>query len=115
MSSQIVNFRLPDPERWTTGAACAEPDAPLMFPYEADRAGIEDAKATCRRCPVRETCLNEALDNNETFGIWGGLTEGERRTRRRSEARARLRAANVAPDSIAPEATTDPYRRPLIG
>ena len=37
------------------------------------------AKAICARCPVRDACLAYALDTGEAFGVWGGLTEDERR------------------------------------
>ena len=54
--------------------------AELFFPIsEADTERIAAAKALCGRCPVRQECLEHALHNGEDYGIWGGLTEGERR------------------------------------
>ena len=50
---------------------------------------IEAAKAVCRQCDVREECLQYAIDSNQEYGIWGGLTEEERRYMRR-ELTARL-------------------------
>lgn len=83
------SFTVPQEQRWTRLAACADQDAPYMFPHEQDLDGIDDAKALCRACPVRERCLSEALDRNEGFGIWGGLTSAERRASKRKAARNR--------------------------
>ncbi|WP_129838016.1 WhiB family transcriptional regulator [Streptomyces sp. RFCAC02] len=51
----------------------------LFFPTPRAHAQITEAKATCGRCPVRQACLDYALDNDLRHGIWGGLTETERR------------------------------------
>lgn len=61
---------------WMTDAACrgAEPDE-LFVPGAAQNR----AKAVCFGCPVRTECLADALDNRTEFGIWGGMTERERR------------------------------------
>lgn len=45
-------------------------------------AQIAEAKAVCARCPVREACLGFALSTGQNYGIWGGLTAGERRNLR---------------------------------
>ena len=42
----------------------------------------KDAIATCRRCPVRDTCLDWALDHRQDTGIWGGMTEDQRKAER---------------------------------
>ena len=47
-----------------------------------------DAKKTCLGCPVRHECLQYALDHDERFGIWGGLSERERRRLKRPMAAA---------------------------
>ena len=71
---------------WRTDAACREADPELFFP-EGDsssaRSRLKTAKLICRGCPVSATCLNWALANGQEAGIWGGLTEDERRTLRR--------------------------------
>jgi WhiB family redox-sensing transcriptional regulator len=59
-----------DPELWF-------PDATLG-PYRR-RIATQKAKAICKSCPVRAACLQMALDANIQYGIWGGLTEHERR------------------------------------
>ena len=93
MGAQIVNFRPTGDQTWAQSAECAKPGQPLMFPHEADAVAIEQAKGVCDRCPVRQSCLTEALDRNESFGIWGGLTTVERRTLRRQELRNAAKAA----------------------
>jgi WhiB family redox-sensing transcriptional regulator len=51
---------------------------PEIF-YPVSDEDAEEAKAICRGCPVRETCLEFALVNRERDGVWGGATERERR------------------------------------
>lgn len=62
---------------WADQALCAEVDAELWFPEKGGSSRA--AKMICRRCEVRADCLQFALDRNEPFGIYGGLTERERR------------------------------------
>ena len=50
---------------------------------------IEEAKSVCRRCDVVDTCLKWALENGQDAGVWGGLSEDERRALKRRTARAR--------------------------
>jgi WhiB family redox-sensing transcriptional regulator len=54
---------------------------------------IEEAKVVCRRCDVRDECLQWALESGQDHGVWGGLSEDERRTLKRRNARARIRTA----------------------
>jgi len=53
---------------------------------------IAEAKKVCRRCDVREACLQWALDAGQDHGVWGGLSEDERRAMKRRAARMRVRA-----------------------
>jgi WhiB family transcriptional regulator, redox-sensing transcriptional regulator len=80
---------------WRSRAACRGDDPELFFPIgSSGRAALEQiaaAKAICIRCPVREACLRFALDTGQDYGVWGGLTEDERRTPRRRERSASLR------------------------
>ncbi|MEU9444473.1 WhiB family transcriptional regulator [Streptomyces sp. NPDC048304] len=62
---------------WREDAACRVADPEEMF---ADSARQKRAKAVCLGCPVRTECLVDALDNREEWGVWGGMTERERRT-----------------------------------
>ncbi|MET7871291.1 WhiB family transcriptional regulator [Streptomyces cyaneofuscatus] len=61
---------------WRENAACHGTDAEELF---ADSAAQNRAKVVCGGCPVRTECLAEALDNRVEFGLWGGMTERERR------------------------------------
>lgn len=73
---------------WRELAACRDEDPELFFPIgtgPAAQAQVELAKAVCRRCPVLEQCLTYALSSGQDAGIWGGLTEDERRALRRED------------------------------
>ena len=61
---------------WTTRAGCRNADPDALF---VQGAAQNRAKAVCFGCPVRAECLADALDNRVEFGVWGGLTERERR------------------------------------
>lgn len=69
---------------WTVKAVCRETDPDALF---VQGAAQNRAKLICRGCPVRTECLADALDNRIEFGVWGGMTERERRAllRRRPE------------------------------
>lgn len=58
-------------------ALCLQVDPDLFFPDSGQSA--EPAKRICRRCPVRAECLEYALRHGERFGVWGGLSERQRR------------------------------------
>jgi len=68
---------MPHPPHWTHDAACTTHYADLWYPGAGDHA--YEAKTICGTCPVRIECLQYALDHTEKWGIWGGLTERERR------------------------------------
>lgn len=72
------------PGEWTDDAACRGRRTAVFFPTDDSTAGA--AKALCRRCPVVEQCLEFALATHQDAGVWGGLSEGERRRLRRSVA-----------------------------
>ena len=63
--------------RWRQRAACRGTDLDVFFPERGEPA--EPARQVCARCPVCQPCLEYALSNRITHGIWGGLTERERR------------------------------------
>lgn len=66
-----------DPRTWTEQALCATTDPEAFFPEKG--GSTREAKAVCSRCDVRTDCLEDALARQERFGIWGGLSERERR------------------------------------
>ena len=71
---------------WRERAACRDEDPELFFPLSDKGPGArqaDQAKAVCARCPVRARCLEYALDNGLGHGVFGGLTETERRGLRR--------------------------------
>jgi WhiB family redox-sensing transcriptional regulator len=84
--------------RWRELAACRGADLNLFFPERGESAG--PARRVCAACPVREPCLDYAITNRISHGIWGGLTERERRALRsrwvRTSRRDRDRAILAA-------------------
>jgi WhiB family redox-sensing transcriptional regulator len=62
---------------WTERALCAQTDPEAFFPEKG--GSTREAKQICSGCEVRVECLEFALHNDERFGIWGGLSERERR------------------------------------
>jgi WhiB family redox-sensing transcriptional regulator len=62
---------------WRQHAACRGIDPEVFHPVSEEDA--EEAKAICELCPVRQPCLEHALVRREREGVWGGLTERERR------------------------------------
>lgn len=61
---------------WATRGACASMDPEGFFVQGAEQHAV---KSACGACPVRTECLADALDNKVDFGVWGGMTERERR------------------------------------
>jgi WhiB family transcriptional regulator, redox-sensing transcriptional regulator len=83
------------PMDWRDRSACLDEDPELFFPIGNTGPAIlqiEEAKAVCRRCEVREQCLAWALEAGQDHGVWGGLSEDERRALKRRNARMRVRA-----------------------
>lgn len=77
---------------WHDRANCKGANADLFFPERG--ASTRSAKAICRECQVRGECLEFALRSGEKFGIWGGLSERERRRVRRERQVAAARRAS---------------------
>jgi len=67
---------------WQEHALCAQTDPEAFFPEKG--GSTREAKRICVGCEVRAECLEYALDNDERFGIWGGLSERERRRLKRA-------------------------------
>ncbi|MFC7405069.1 WhiB family transcriptional regulator [Georgenia alba] len=66
---------------WQDRALCAQTDPEAFFPEKG--GSTREAKRVCTSCEVRAECLEYALSNDERFGIWGGLSERERRKLKR--------------------------------
>jgi WhiB family transcriptional regulator, redox-sensing transcriptional regulator len=78
---------------WVQRAKCKDEDPELFFPIgttgpAADQ--IEQAKAVCMQCPVRQECLEWALATGQDAGVWGGTSEEERRALRRARRPDRI-------------------------
>lgn len=77
-------WEAPDPT-WRTQAACRGCDPDLFHPRRGQ--DVRAAKAVCADCPVADTCLEWAMRNNMTVGVWGGTSERERRKLRAQRRR----------------------------
>ena len=66
---------------WQDRALCAQTDPEAFFPEKG--GSTREAKRICTGCEVRAECLEYALEHDERFGIWGGLSERERRRLKR--------------------------------
>ena len=77
---------------WRSQAACLTVDPELFFPVGNTGpaiAQIAETKMVCARCEVVDTCLKWVLENGQDAGVWGGMSEDERRSLKRRAARAR--------------------------
>jgi WhiB family redox-sensing transcriptional regulator len=75
---------LPVP-KWHEQALCAQTDPEAFFPEKG--GSIRQAKRICGRCEVKDECLRHALVHDERYGVWGGLSERERRRLKRRVVR----------------------------
>jgi WhiB family redox-sensing transcriptional regulator len=87
-------------------AICRDEDPELFFPVGTGDPALKqiaEAKTVCRRCPVASECLAWALDSGQDAGVWGGMSEDERRALKRRNTRAdRRRGATAsAPRTVA--------------
>ena len=81
LRSQLEDFSDEGELGWQTDALCAQTDPEAFFPEKG--GSTRDAKKVCGACNVKAQCLEYALANDERFGIWGGLSERERRRLRK--------------------------------
>lgn len=82
---------------WRHKAVCRDEDPELFFPVGNSGpalAQIADAKLVCNRCPVTAECLSWALESGQDAGVWGGMSEDERRA-----SSAATRGPRRAPES----------------
>ena len=75
-------FGMPEEPTWQERALCAQTDPEAFFPEKG--GSTREAKRICTTCEVRSECLEYALEKDERFGIWGGLSERERRRLKRA-------------------------------
>ncbi|MEV7341274.1 WhiB family transcriptional regulator [Streptomyces sp. NPDC093544] len=68
---------------WQDQALCAQTGAEFFFPEPG--SSVREAKRICGMCAMRSACLEYALNNDERFGVWGGLSEKERLSLRRND------------------------------
>jgi WhiB family transcriptional regulator, redox-sensing transcriptional regulator len=74
---------------WRSEAACRGLNPDLFFSARGDTSDVRKAKAVCAECPVREPCLEYALDASESVGTWAGTTPRERQRMRAGRQRVR--------------------------
>ncbi len=103
---------------WRHEAACRDEDPELFFPIGNTGPAlvqIDEAKAVCRRCSVVDECLRWALETGQDAGVWGGLSEDERRALKRRNARLRARSnACAAALRVIPARPLAPSTTPLF-
>ena len=90
---------------WRHKAICRDEDPELFFPVGNSGpalAQIADAKLVCNRCPVTTECLTWALESGQDAGVWGGMSEDERRALKRRNARTTARRGVSPVSSAAP-------------
>ena len=75
--SSLLELDQEPPRDWQERGLCAQTDPEAFFPEKG--GSTRDAKKVCGACMVKSECLEYALENDERFGIWGGLSERERR------------------------------------
>src|SRR5882757_7274301 len=100
---------------WRHKAVCRDEDPELFFPVGNSGpalAQIADAKLVCNRCPVTTECLTWALDSGQDAGVWGGMSEDERRALKRRNARTKARTG-VQPTAVVVHHDVEPARRTL--
>ncbi|MER5689762.1 WhiB family transcriptional regulator [Streptomyces sp. NPDC002205] len=89
---------------WQQHARCRGMDSSVFFSPHREhgakkRAREEKARAVCRRCPVIEACAWTATRGAEPYGVWGGMSEEERRPRRQLQPRKVVAAESETPES----------------
>lgn len=70
------------PPAWVERALCAQTDPEAFFPEKG--GSTRQAKKVCRACEVQTDCLEYALSKHERWGVWGGLSEQERRRKKKA-------------------------------
>ncbi|MGW3269057.1 WhiB family transcriptional regulator [Streptomyces sp. NPDC001056] len=95
-TSYAPSADLPVNTNWREYGACTREDPDLFFPIGNTGPAllqIDEAKAVCHRCPVLERCASWALEMGEAHGVWGGMSEDDRRRIKRRAARDHTKSA----------------------
>lgn len=79
------------PMDWQQDALCAQTDPEVFFPDKGGNAAV--AKQVCASCPVSQQCLDYAIANDEPHGIWGGLSDRQRRAEKHRREHQKARKA----------------------
>jgi WhiB family transcriptional regulator, redox-sensing transcriptional regulator len=85
--AELFALMVDDAMPWQHYALCGEVGGDIFFPAQCEPA--EPAKRICRACEVREPCLEYALDHEGLKGVWGGMSERERRRFKRQQREKR--------------------------
>lgn len=93
MSNYDIDVPDFDPAEWMGDAACKGKPTDWFFPERGQ--SLREQKAVCAGCPVRQACLDYALEFRVRFGIWGGTSEQERRRLRLVQSRGPRRSTAV--------------------
>ena len=91
-------FRIGGPDEWRESASCRTMETNIFFPGMGEPTG--PAQSVCRKCPVSKICLLEALRTKESFGVWGGASERERRRLRQALGRHDIHPTAPAAQSL---------------
>lgn len=95
VSTPMFAEAIADRESWHDDANCRGVDIDIFF--SLDDLDQKNALELCKACPVRRECLQDALEQHEMYGIWGGTTESDRRSMIRDHRRQeRERRADAA-------------------
>jgi WhiB family transcriptional regulator, redox-sensing transcriptional regulator len=93
---------MPRPYDWRDDALCAQTDPEVFHPVVKGSGSTKQAmqaKAICARCDVRTQCLEYALSADERYGVWGGLSESERRKFKRRQTGTKTEIKTEATDT----------------
>ena len=99
-----------DSMAWSRYASCDTADPDLFFPPPGTDTFY--ARSICRECPVRRQCLDYALESKQKFGIWGGMTEAQRRRIRREDITANHPARPIRRHATSPVGEPAPVSVP---
>lgn len=94
LARSLFGDQLADRESWQDEAACQGADIDLFF--SLDDHDQRQALEYCKGCPVQQECLRDAISHGEMYGIWGGMTESERRSIIRDHRRQRRDRSDAA-------------------